>query len=116
MKEMLYGSHIVTTIRKSSPYKEHLNQIISNLYETGIVYYWEGQTIRRYMSERLQTAITKSVLLDKQSEPMQLTVDHLQGAFVILGIGLAVATVFCIAEMGYCVIKQLYSNFKNKFG
>jgi hypothetical protein len=115
MKEMLYGSHIVTAIRKSSPYKEYFNQIISSLYETGIVHYWEGQTIRRYMSERLQIAITQSVVLDNQDGPMQLTVNHLQGAFVILGLGLGIATVFFIAEMGYCVIRHHYSNFKNKF-
>jgi hypothetical protein len=115
MKEMLYGSHVVTAIRKSSPYKEYFNQIISNLYETGIVNYWEGQTIRRYMSERLQIAITQSVVLDNQDGPMQLMVDHLQGAFVILGLGLALGTVFFIAEMGYYIIKQHCSNFKNKF-
>jgi hypothetical protein len=115
MKETLYGSHIVTAIRKSSPYKEYFNQIISSLYETGIVHYWEGQTIRRYMSERLQTAITQSVVLGKQSGPMQLTADHLQGAFVILGLGLALATVFFTAEIGYHIIRHNYSDFKNKF-
>jgi hypothetical protein len=115
MKEMLYGSHVVTAIRKSSPYKEHFNRLISCLYETGIVRYWEGQTIRRYMSERLQIAIAKSVVLDKQREPTQLTVDHLQGAFVLLGLGLVLAAVFFIAEMGYHVIKHLYSIFKNEF-
>lgn len=115
MKEMLYGGHVVTIIRKSSPYKEYFNQIISSLYETGIVHYWEGQTIQRYMSQRLQIAIKQSVVLDTQDGPIQLTVVHIQGAFVILGLGLVLATVLFIAETGYCVIRQYYSNFKNKF-
>ncbi|XP_023710270.2 uncharacterized protein LOC111866019 [Cryptotermes secundus] len=73
MNEMLYGGHVVTIIRKSSPYKEYFNQIISSLYETGIVHYWEGQTIQRYMSQRLQIAIKQSVVLDTQDGPIQLT-------------------------------------------
>jgi hypothetical protein len=106
MKEMMYGSHITISTRKSSPYKERFNKIISSLYETGITLFWEGQIIRRYMSERLQIAIMQSVVLNKQDGPTQLMVDHLQGAFVTLSLGLAVATVLFIAEIA-CNIPKL---------
>jgi hypothetical protein len=93
-------------IRKSSPYKEHFNKIIGSLYETGIIYYWEGHTIRTFMSERLQIAIRQSTILDDQDGPTQLTVNHLQGAFVILSLGLALATVSIFAEMSYATLKR----------
>jgi hypothetical protein len=116
MKETMYGSHITIATRKSSPYKERFNQIISSLYETGIMLFWEGQTTRRYISQRLQIAIMQSVVLNNQEGPTQLMVDHLQGAFVILSLGLALATVVFIGEMACSIIKRYHESFKDKFG
>jgi hypothetical protein len=115
MKEMMYGSYTVMYIRKSSPYKESLNQLIRGLYETGILQYWEGQTIRRYMSERLQIAIIHSVVLGYQDGPLQITLEHLEGAFGILVFGLSLATFFFIIEITCSVIKQYHGSFENKF-
>lgn len=115
MKEMMYGSHITIATRKSSPYKESFNQIISSLYETGIMLFWEERMTERYMSRRLQIAIMQSVILSNKEGPTQLMVDHLQGAFVILSLGLALATVVFTAEMACSTIKCHHERFKDKF-
>jgi hypothetical protein len=115
MKEIMYGSHTAIVIRKSSPYKESFNQIISSLYETGIILFWEGQTTRRHISQRLQIAITQSVVLSNQEGPTQLMLEHLQGAFVILSLGLTLATTVFIVEVACSTIKCHHECFKDKF-
>lgn len=115
MKEMLYGSHIVMLTRKTSPYMEPLNRLISSLYETGVMSYWEGQTIRRYMSLRLQIAIMQSGVLSGDDDgPTQLMTDHLQGAFIILAIGLILSTATFLAELAKGTWKRRHHNAKLK--
>jgi hypothetical protein len=112
MKEIMYGSYTVMYTRKSSPYKESFNQLISSLFEAGIIQYWEGQTIRRHMSERLQIATIQSAVLNNQDGPLQITLDHLQGAFVILVFGLALGTFSFIIEIACSIIKQYHSSLE----
>ncbi|PSN35957.1 Ionotropic receptor 41a2 [Blattella germanica] len=110
MKEPLYWSPIVALSRKNSAYLEHLNTLISRLLSGGIIFYWEGETIRKYYSLTLQTAIARSADLVKDDGPIKLTVGHIEGTFFILFIGLFISFVAFVFELILNLFKKPVSS------
>ncbi|PSN35958.1 Ionotropic receptor 41a1 [Blattella germanica] len=99
MKEELYGGHVILIAQKSSPYIKHLNELVDHLYESGILRYWESKVLREFLSQRLQIAVAQSVILNTQNGPTKLLTDHLQGAFIMLLLGISLASLSFLVEM-----------------
>ena len=74
---------------KSSPYKHRLNKLAITLAETGIILYWEGDLARKYNAGC-------GTVPDYEEELVKLSLGHVQGAFMLLELGLILSTlVFC---------------------
>ena len=79
---------------------EKFNKVVNYLKEAGVTLYWEAQVVREFLSQRQQLAVTQSrAPLDLG--PMELRLDHLQGAYILLFIGLLVSLVAFITECVY---------------
>jgi hypothetical protein len=101
MRETLYWSHLYILLRKGSPYMHRFRTLVSRVRDAGLPLYWEGDVIRRYMSERLQLQISTSRILNGNLGPMKLNLDHLQGVFFLLVLGEAMASMAFFAELTF---------------
>ncbi|XP_042223952.1 glutamate receptor ionotropic, delta-1-like [Homarus americanus] len=104
-----YGSHasirivpeclqiysIGLAFQKNSPLKLHLNSLILQLFESGVVHKWQGEVVdyfrSQYASRRPRTSG------NSRSRPLNLA--HLQGVFYVLGIGYLVSTLILVLEL-----------------
>jgi hypothetical protein len=75
--------------------------LVSWIRDAGLPLYWEGDIIRHYMSERLQLQISSSRILNENIDPVRLTLDQLQGAFLLLFIGEVMAFITFVAELTF---------------
>ncbi|PSN57696.1 Ionotropic receptor 41a13 [Blattella germanica] len=98
MKEDYVYGHCVYMVRKGSPYKGIINQIVHKVRDTGLVLYWEDRTVRRYMSTRRQLSVINS-RKDIDSGPTQLLLRHVTGSFYLLCYGLTMSLVVFILEL-----------------
>jgi len=64
------------------------------------------------MSEHLQITIIQSIVPEYQDGPLQITLEHLQGASAILVFGPSLATFFFITEIACSETKQYHSSFE----
>ena len=99
MRGTLYWSHLYILVRKGSPYTQHFRDLVSRIRDAGLPFYWEGAVIRRYVSERLQLQIATSRLLNTNSGPTKLNLSQLQGVFLLLALGEALAVITFFAEL-----------------
>lgn len=76
--------------------------LVSWVRDAGLPLYWEGDVIRHYMSERLQLQISSSRILEENLEPIKLNLDQLQGAFLLLLLGEAMAFISFLTEFSFC--------------
>jgi hypothetical protein len=101
MQETLYWSHLYILLRKGSPYMHRFRTLVSRIRDAGLPLYWEGDVIRHYMSERLQLQISSSRILDENLDPIRLNLDQLQGAFLLLFLGEAMAFMTFFSELTF---------------
>ncbi|PSN32793.1 Ionotropic receptor 41a6 [Blattella germanica] len=114
MKGTLYWSHLYFLLRKGSPYMRHFNTLVRRVREAGLPFYWEGDVIRHYMSERLQVQIVSSKVLFDDTGPIRLNITQLQGPFIILGFGLMAAFLSFLAEHFFALSKKNAVKFSKK--
>lgn len=101
MKEDIFWGHCVFMVRKGTPHMEKFNEVVNYLKEAGVTLHWEAQVVREFLNERQQLSVIQSrAPLDRG--PTQLRLDHLQGAYILLFIGLCVSLVAFLAEHIYC--------------
>ncbi|XP_024081478.1 uncharacterized protein LOC106662468 isoform X2 [Cimex lectularius] len=101
MAENLFGSPVVAVIRKASPYKEKLDKFISLALDGGLFKAWEVKAALLYLNSRKQLAIELSRSLTRKSEPKKLTLNHIQGTFIIYGSGVIISFMILICECVY---------------
>ncbi|KAJ9590101.1 hypothetical protein L9F63_016780 [Diploptera punctata] len=93
MKEPMYFAHIIMILRKSSPYLNHLNKLFFQLRESGIISYWEIDVSRKFC--------TGCVPAQYDTGPTKLMLAHVQGAFMILAVGLVLSAIVFFGEVMY---------------
>ena len=87
MTEPLFPTRSCFGLQKDSPLKSHLDRVIQRLIESGLIDYQRSQFARR-IQPKTGTDINN----------IAFTLQHLQGAFYLLTIGLSVSTVALIVE------------------
>ena len=92
MKEPLYWAHIIISLRKSSPYTARLNRLVFRLTESGITKYWQGDLARKYSSGC-------GTGPEYDDVPTKLLLGHVQGAFMLLGLGLVISSLVFLWEI-----------------
>ncbi|XP_048523384.1 uncharacterized protein LOC125504847 [Dendroctonus ponderosae] len=92
MKECLFSQYIIAILRKNSVLLTVTNTVVSRMKESGIITYW----VLRSESTKSATQRKLRQSLDGQY-PENLKLLHVLGAFVVLLIGLFLASIlFCI--------------------
>ncbi|EDS44674.1 conserved hypothetical protein [Culex quinquefasciatus] len=64
LKDDLFWQTCIAAITKTWPFKERLNDLIMRVDQSGIQYYWEAQTVVRYMNTKIQ----RNLLYSRQME------------------------------------------------
>ncbi|XP_069676591.1 uncharacterized protein [Periplaneta americana] len=97
MQEDIFWGHCVFMMRKGTPHMHNFNRVVNSLREAGITLYWELQVVREYLSERQQLAVVQSRALPDLG-PKQLRLEHVEGAYILLFLGLGIAFVSFLIE------------------
>lgn len=97
MKHCFYKPFISYGFPKNSPYRLMINKILYRIFETGLY-----QKIRKNVIKQHYKMIWDSLLIELDSIPgtsfEQLKIEHMLGAFVVLGIGIGISCVVFIFE------------------
>lgn len=91
MKEPIQWSHVVMVTRKSSPFMQSLNALIYALTEAGIVSFWESEMASKYQADCREDSIA--------TEPYRLTVNEVQGIFIVFCISVSMSAILFIIEL-----------------
>lgn len=101
MSQDLYYEFPVVMLRKSSVLMPSFNNLVLQVFESGIALYWEGQVVRNYLNISMQMAIKHSLDIENQIHLVKLKFHHISGALAIWCIGLSFATLCFIYENIY---------------
>ncbi|XP_063600694.1 probable glutamate receptor [Penaeus indicus] len=82
-------------LRKGNPLKSHMDRLKQLLVEAGLVNYWMKEVLR----ENSRKASARNDLVQSRDNRLVLRVEHLQGAFLLLLVGLAVSCLTFVAEV-----------------
>lgn len=99
-KQDLYWEQTVMPSRKTWPYMELMNKIISMQFESGINSYWEYKATVKTMNYKIQKTIEENGKAVSGSDtPVKLSIDHITGANYILLIGNTLALTAFVGEI-----------------
>jgi hypothetical protein len=79
---------------------DNFNRVVNILKEAGITIYWEMDVVRKFLSERQQLSVVQS-RAPPDLGPTKLRLNHIQGAFILLFVGTAIALVALLTELAY---------------
>jgi len=79
---------------------DNFNRVVHSLKEAGITVFWEMEVVRKFLSERRQLSVVQS-RAPPDLGPKKLRLIHIQGAFILLFVGTAIAFVAILAELAY---------------
>jgi hypothetical protein len=79
---------------------DNFNRMVHSLKEAGITVFWEMDVVRKFLSERQQLSVVQS-RAPPDMGPKKLRLIHIQGAFILLFVGTAIAFVAILAELAY---------------
>ncbi|XP_068237275.1 glutamate receptor ionotropic, delta-1-like [Palaemon carinicauda] len=84
LKDQLYPSYLSFRFRKHTPWKYKFDIGMQRLYESGLIQLWVQRAMEDFVDNTFQDR--------SLSEQEALTLNHLQGTFFILAIGIILAT------------------------
>uniref|UniRef100_A0A336MLL3 CSON003528 protein n=1 Tax=Culicoides sonorensis TaxID=179676 RepID=A0A336MLL3_CULSO len=99
-KEELTGQYTTVIAHKTWPFMEYMNRIIYAVTESGIREYWEFKVINNVMDYSIQRIVDENNrFMDKNNGPVPISVDHIIGALIALGVGYVVSILAFILEI-----------------
>nr|XP_029718598.1 uncharacterized protein LOC115261320 [Aedes albopictus] len=101
LKDDLYWASAAAIVTKTCPFRQKLNDFIMLVKQSGIQYYWELQASNKYLNGSIQTTILNARSAGSRSKGhmMKLTVLHFLGAYMILAVGLGLASIVFLWEI-----------------
>lgn len=81
MKGNLYFSHTVYVLRKGSPLETSINNMIQWVRDAGLFVFWEGLTVRNYMSSPRQHSVINS-RNEEDMGPTKLLLQHVSVSII----------------------------------
>ncbi|XP_054258586.1 uncharacterized protein LOC128983345 isoform X2 [Macrosteles quadrilineatus] len=113
MKQDIYYEHCIFVFQKGSPYLQSFNHLIHRLLDSGLLLYWEGEVARRFLNSRVQSAVKESASVGMQHHahvaPTPINLGHMEGAFIILGVGVTMSILTFLAELYVGVRYDVYN-------
>jgi hypothetical protein len=98
MKECMSRFFISLGLAKGSPYTAAFNEGVIRLEEAGIMDKWQSDVLLRRGNRNVSSMLQEKRNVIDSAGPLKLTMDNLQGAFVVLLVGNTVATFIFISE------------------
>ncbi|XP_050711021.1 uncharacterized protein LOC126995484 [Eriocheir sinensis] len=92
MRECFLAFRIALVMPKNAPYKPNFDAVVVRAVEAGLVKYWNEDMLRRSRCMGQEEP-------QDDSDERQFTVSDLEGAWVILGLGVMSAFVAFLAEL-----------------
>jgi hypothetical protein len=105
MKECMSRYFISLGLAKGSPYTAAFNEGIRRLEECGIMDKWQRDVLLRRGNHNISSMLQDKHNVIEFAGPLKLSMAHLQGAFIVLMVGNAVATLTFLSEE---VINKVY--------
>ncbi|XP_076060173.1 glutamate receptor ionotropic, delta-1-like [Oratosquilla oratoria] len=101
LEEKLYPGYVGWLFRKDTPWKYKVDQMLSWMAQTGLVSYWRRKNFEDF--RRSQGLPAQRVEI-QESLPRPLNLEDLQGAFLVLFLGLVAAALVLMIEV--CMTKM----------
>jgi hypothetical protein len=105
MKECMSRFFISLGLAKNSPYTAAFNEGLSRLIQAGIMEKWQRDVIMRRGNRNFSSVFDEDHNSIDSDGPLKLSLANMKGAFIVLSIGNAVATLAFAAEK---VVNMLY--------
>lgn len=97
MKKCVNEYYTVFPFDKKSPYTRYFNMKLGRFAQAGIVKYWLSLMNTKYGKSYMRSFFEKKVQVETV-EPKPLNLGNFAGSFLVLGIGLGLATITFLAE------------------
>ncbi|XP_070496610.1 probable glutamate receptor [Chironomus tepperi] len=98
LKNDIYYEMCVAMSTKTWPLMSELDDLILQIFESGVQKYVELDVVLKNTNNKIQLAVERSRHRDAPG-PTNLTPLHLSGAFILLGVGLIISTISFLAEI-----------------
>lgn len=109
MKECVSRFFISVGLAKNSPYTAAFNEGMSRLVQAGIMEKWQRDVIMRRGNPNIPSVFNENYHFVDSNGPLKLSLANMKGAFIVLSIGNAVATLVFGVEK---VVKRLIGHVK----
>ena len=106
VKECLLPYNIGLGLQKFSPLQETMNKVILRLFESGVLGYWKKEVIDFFKDLNKD----KRGTADDVDLVSSLSIDHLQGVFIIYSLGLFLALIIFLFELIPRIFERKESN------
>jgi hypothetical protein len=97
MKESVFTFYVAIGLCPNLPFKSHIDRTIMRLQDAGIVSYWQSLTIQNLGYHYMSTFF--EVSHEKNTDHSALSLNSMQGAFCVLGMGLALSCISWFLEI-----------------
>jgi hypothetical protein len=97
MKESMFTFYVAIGLCPNSPFKSHIDRNIMRLQDAGIVSYWQSLMIQELGYNYMSTFF--EVGHNKNTDHSALSLNSMQGAFCVLGTGLALSCITWLLEI-----------------
>ncbi|XP_035205267.1 uncharacterized protein LOC118180253 [Stegodyphus dumicola] len=101
MHDVFQANYIGIAASKDFKYLKEFNIVLRRLAERGLIAKWRSDILARRMIDVVFSGEIKVEETEIESKSHALTVNHLQGAFILLTIGHSIATLVLISEVLY---------------
>ncbi|KAK4310286.1 hypothetical protein Pmani_018105 [Petrolisthes manimaculis] len=114
MKECTWPFSVAVSIQSNSPLKQRADQLVERIVESGLVHYWFQESIR--IATQGRGGDGGNIGRYDGSNQVSLNINHMQGAFYILGLSYILAFLLITAEHLLCNRKDSYESTIAKGG
>ena len=97
MRECTSRYFIALALAKRSPYTAAFSVEVARLIESGIVQHWKKSNTHEIVNSTISSLFEKDGRENKGPEVLRL--EHVQGAFLLLAVGVLVCVIVFIAEL-----------------
>lgn len=113
MRSCIYKPYIAFGFPFNSPFKIGMDEMLMRMFETGLILHYRRDELRKE-NPHDWNIIFEGAESSSDLEPKVLMFEHIFGAFIILGVGYALAMVVFISEICYFSHNKHCKMLKNK--
>ncbi|XP_066961608.1 ionotropic receptor 21a-like [Macrobrachium rosenbergii] len=97
VEEKLFPNFVAWAFQKGSPYKLVFDRYLERMTHSGLVEYWHRSVVDKFQHSTGQ--LTGSEFSGEMTSLRPLTLENLQGAFIVMGLGTVLAILVLLIEV-----------------